>query len=113
MNIIERKITAVVDRHTVDAWDKALMLTSADTDSGEIIDQFSFVLGHSGIGLLEVDIKLVNGSDDCGPYVDAILFEDGCEMFCLEPGFESLCGTYSFETELFGIVTVEIVCEAS
>lgn len=46
---------------------------------------------------LEVDIKVVNS--ESGPYVDAVLFEDGHEIYALEPSFEQVRGEYRFELD--------------
>ena len=43
---------------------------------------------------LEVDLKLVNSAS--GPYIDAVLFEDGCEVQVLDPDFTRLEGDYHF-----------------
>ena len=45
---------------------------------------------------VEVDIKVVNG--DTGPYIDAVIFEDGNEIGFLEVG-ETLLGVYDFREE--------------
>ena len=42
----------------------------------------------------EADIKIVNS--ESGPYVDAVLFHNGCEVMCLEPEFEQFDGQYMF-----------------
>lgn len=42
---------------------------------------------------VEADIKVVNG--DSGPYIDAVWFDDGCEIGFLEVG-ETLLGEYIF-----------------
>ncbi len=42
---------------------------------------------------IEADIKVVNG--DGGPYVDAVLFEEGCEITFLDVG-DTLVGEYIF-----------------
>ena len=55
---------------------------------------------------LEVDIKVVNS--ESGPYVDAVLFENGSEVYALEPSFEQLRGEYRFELDGETIL-VEIV----
>lgn len=42
---------------------------------------------------IEADIKVVNGDD--GPYIDAVWFDDGCEIGFLEP-FYTFLGEYYF-----------------
>ena len=59
---------------------------------GEIIETFTAAFPG---GSYEVDIKIVNGDDYAGPYVDAVLFEDGNEICVLEPG-DTLEGEYWF-----------------
>lgn len=60
--------------------------------SAEVIDKFTadFKKGFS------VDIKVVNGEP---PYIDAILFKNGCEVYMLEAHEEFLLGAYVFECE--------------
>jgi hypothetical protein len=55
---------------------------------------------------LEVDIKVINS--ESGPYVDAVLFENGSEVYALEPSFEHIRGEYLFELDGEEIL-VEIV----
>lgn len=43
---------------------------------------------------IEADIKVCNS--DNGPWIDAVLFEDGSEVCVLEPGYKIL-GEYNFE----------------
>lgn len=61
--------------------------------NGVIIESFTAKVEDTS---LEVDIKLVDTED--GPYLDIILFEDGYEMYCLEPQYE-LNEEYEFEYE--------------
>ena len=51
---------------------------------------------------LEVDVKVVNS--ESGPYIDAVLFEDGREVYALPPSFDSICGEYIFEVDGYEIV---------
>lgn len=54
---------------------------------------------------IEADIKVCNS--DTGPYIDAVLFEDGCEIGFLEVG-GVLLGEYIFEdNDKMYVVTVE------
>lgn len=45
---------------------------------------------------IEVDIKLVQGEP---PYVDAVIFHNGNEIFPLEPEFEQYDGSYEFNVD--------------
>ena len=46
----------------------------------------------------EVDIKVCNtDTDECTPYIDAVLFKDGHEVGLLEPVFDKLDGEYEFD----------------
>ena len=53
---------------------------------GELLDRFSAILpgGH------EVVIKVVNGYP---PWIDAVLFKDGCLAYALKPAPTFLLGT--------------------
>lgn len=44
---------------------------------------------------IEVDIKLINCEQ---PFIDAVIFDSGNEIYCLEPYFEHIEGSYEFET---------------
>lgn len=51
----------------------------------------------------EVDIKVVNGNEECGPWLDVILFDDqGWEITALPPEGESVVGEFDFYVELDG-----------
>jgi len=52
---------------------------------------------------IEADIKVCGvkesqdaEEDECTPYIDAVLFENGNEIGCIEPGFDKLDGEYLF-----------------
>lgn len=50
---------------------------------------------------IEVDVKLVQGNTwphKSLPYVDTVVFKDGCEVIVMEPS-DSFVGYYSFEFE--------------
>lgn len=71
---------------------KWLALNSAVEDAGyeEMLYKVTAVFPMG----IEADIKLVNSSS--GPYVDAVLFRDGCEIALLEPSYETFEGEYIF-----------------
>jgi len=66
---------------------------SADYADDSLISRFTVALGEG----FEVDIKVVNGDESAGPYVDAVLFQHGQEIYCLEPSFETIEGEFNFE----------------
>lgn len=45
---------------------------------------------------IEVDIKVCNGSDASEPFIDAVIFEHGSELYPLDPRFDRLEGDYAF-----------------
>lgn len=57
--------------------------------SGDTIAVFTAEFG----GGFSADIKVVNGEP---PYIDAVLFKNGCEVYMVEP-HEFLLGVYVFE----------------
>ena len=81
-----------VYKHTAKFW--AECLTSPEElpayKSGQTIDTISVGFGDG----IEVDIKLVNGDS---PYVDAVIFNEGCELACLD-AYDELVGEYIFDT---------------
>lgn len=54
----------------------------------------------------EVDIKVVGCTDDV--YIDAVLFEGGHEILCLEPQYDRLEGEYIFHLEDDNQVVVNV-----
>lgn len=58
----------------------------------EVIAQFTAKFPDSSI---EADIKICNGD---GPYIDAVLFDNGYEVMMLEPSWE-ISEEYIFETD--------------
>jgi hypothetical protein len=106
------KVKADIPKEKAEQWNEMLDRETAVPDAGELIDHILIDLGSHG-GTLEVDIKLCNGSDDSGPYLDCILFEEGCEIDLLAPGEGPVEGEYTFVSSLLrdGIdrsLTVEI-----
>lgn len=103
---IRQKIT--LDPMAIDLVNLDLARTSRDPDSGELIETFTADLGDG----YEVDIKIVNGDEQAGPYVDAVLFHMGCELCCLEPGFDRVDGEYIFQTDDKKFI-VEVVADTN
>jgi len=49
---------------------------------------------------IEADIKVCGVKEaDCTPFVDAVIFDDGNELCCLEPCFDALDGRYIFQVD--------------
>lgn len=74
------------------------------SDAGEIetVKCFTAIFDDG----IEVDIKVCNS--DTGPYIDAVMFEDNCEIGFLEVR-DTLIGIYDFrEDQDFYRVIVEI-----
>ena len=61
-----------------------------DAGLDEVMNTFMANFGEG----IEADIKFCNG--DTGPYIDAVLFDEGSEVFVLEPS-DILEGEYVFE----------------
>jgi len=74
-----------------------LSKTCGDDNSGkeEILWSCSQIVSDDRGVILEIDVKIVNSGD--GPYIDAVLFENNKEVYCLEPSFEAVEGEYLFE----------------
>ena len=45
---------------------------------------------------IEADVKLVICEDDT-PYIEGVLFENGNQIACTEPDYNSILGEYNFE----------------
>lgn len=60
-----------------------------DAGRCEVLKTYTAFFGDD----IEADIKVCNG--DTGPWVDAVLFENGCEIGLLEPD-DTLEGEYVF-----------------
>lgn len=92
-----KKVIAVKDKTLTELNEiLSLQVGSSDYAQGETIETFSTDLLGDGY---EVDIKVVNGDDSAGAYIDAVLFLNGQEVYCLEPSFERLDGEYFFEVD--------------
>jgi len=63
-----------------------------DAGRDEVIYLFSVVFFDN----IEADIKVCNGD---GPFINAILFNNGSEVCVSEPAFDSLEGEYIFSYE--------------
>ena len=71
----------------------ALKVRSDDARKGEILWETTVVVSDR----LQADLKVVNGlNEGDAPYVDAVLFEDGAEVECLDIRDEFL-GEYRFK----------------
>ena len=92
-SVTYREVRATIPKDRHDFWRQCLSTRHRVDKYGDMIDCLTFDLGDG----YEIDLKLCNGDDDAGPYIDVVLFHDGCEVSCLEPEFEELEGEYSFE----------------
>ena len=76
----------------IEFWNHALQHKGRMDEHPEVIDKKTADFG----GGVEVDIKLCNTDDTdeqfdrSTPYLDIVLFIDGCEAGVLEPSFESI-----------------------
>lgn len=61
-----------------------------DSYDNEIVECLTAEFGNG----IEADIKVIN--TDNGPYIDAVLFHDNCDVCTLEPAYE-IKGEYYFE----------------
>ena len=85
----------------IEFWNHALQHKGRMSDQPDVIDKKTANFG----GGVEVDIKLCNtdGTDDNNagdastPYLDIVLFIDGCEAGCLEPRFFAIDNGYEFD----------------
>ena len=77
-------------------------LESAGEDKVDTIKTYTANFGDRGEGEIEVDIKVCQGDP---PFVDAVLFQDGHEVGCLEPEGD-LVGEYIFSSFLKDTYTV-------
>lgn len=68
-----------------------LELTEGIKDQPEILATYTVDFGNG----IEADIKVVNGCEDSGPYVDPVLFRDGNEVVVIEAA-DQLDGEYVF-----------------
>lgn len=97
-------------------WNEMLALTLAAPNESDVIDEISIDLGNS----LRVNFALCNGSDEpeneddeCGPFIEASLFEGDLMIDFLAQSDEKVEGWYTFVTSLLkdGVhrsLTVEI-----
>ncbi len=83
----------VFSKEKLESLNKLLEQTRrVDDEPKDIIETFTVKFKDGR----EADIKVVNGSEDSGPYIDAVLFEDGQEIAVCEPVFDELDGDYHF-----------------
>ena len=71
--------------------EEILQRTTGLSDEPDVIETFTVWLDDG----IEVDLKVCNGSEDSGPYVDAVLFHSGSEACVLEVS-DTLLGSYLF-----------------
>jgi len=99
-----------VSKVRVRNWQKYLNMDKAVPDAGEdeILDIITVDLGEG----LQVDIKLVNNAS--GPYIDAVMFDEGNECITLEPVYH-LIGDYCFKykSTKYIINVKEKICRTS
>lgn len=101
------KETITIKKDLVEVINEVLSLSQAVPESGfdEVLFLFTKEIPNTDF---EVDIKVVNSDSGC--YVDAVLFEDGHEVMCLEPSYDSIEGQYIFDLDEESIV-VEVTQE--
>lgn len=86
------EVTIYIPDKLADEMEKILAITEGyyePFDHDGTIETFTVKFG----AVIEADIKVCNGDT---PYVDPVLFENGCEVQVLDPA-EDLLGTYEFE----------------
>jgi hypothetical protein len=86
---VTKQIDADDARAWQDAMDSDTLVEGHDPDG--VLETFTFQFPGT---LFEADIKVCNG--DTGPWIDAVLFHNGSEVMCLDPG-TTLLGEYEFE----------------
>lgn len=69
--------------------------------TGGIITWWTTRLPSPWDKMIEADIKVVNGEP---PYVDAVLFSDGCEIDVCEPGGAPIEGDYRWHVDGYEFV---------
>ena len=82
-------------------------LDSAGEDKVGVIETYTAKFGDRGEGNVEIDIKVCQGDP---PFVDAVMFQDGSDVSCIEPDDE-LLGTYTFQSVLKDTYKVKLVPE--
>ena len=61
--------------------------------------KFTAEFGDKGEGDVQIDIKICDGGFDGTPFIDAVMFQDGHDVGCLEVR-DTLAGTYEFQSFL-------------
>ena len=92
LNIISKYIVVAIDKRIMQEMQKLLDkdMPVEDAGSDEVMNTFTVDFGDG----IEADIKFCN--TDNGPYIDAVLFNQGSEVFVLDPQY-IFEGEYSFE----------------
>lgn len=58
------------------------------------------------------DIKVCNGCEDAGPWIDAVMFHEGGEVQVIEPAFDEIEGEYIFTIDgVDRTVVIEVLKE--
>lgn len=91
-----KQIKFPIEKSRILQLDELIKSTTAIENCGEceVLDTITIPIPDS---VLEVDIKVVNS--ESGPYVDVVLFENGHEVACLPPAYDSVEGEYAFELD--------------
>ena len=89
LNIITKHVTCTLDKYIAQEIQTLLDKDVAVEDAGsdEIMNTFTVDFGDG----IQVDINFIN--TDSGPYLDAILFNQGSEVYVAEPSWQ-LVGEY-------------------
>ena len=85
------EVTLRVSLPDIREFNHILSMGEKSSDYGK--DEVIFCKTAKFDGGVEADIKLCNGDP---PFIDAVLFEDGCEVGVLDCGFEEIEGEYYF-----------------
>lgn len=63
------------------------------------VKTFTAEYGDCGEGSISIDIKVCEGGKDSTPFIDAVMFQDGNDVGCLEVR-DTLAGEYVFQNYL-------------
>lgn len=87
-----KQVTIKISKEVVDRINSYLLMntTLEGTKGCAVIETLT---ANFGLGI-EADIKVCNG--DSGPWIDAVLFENGHEIMILEPYHENIVSEYVF-----------------
>ena len=82
----------VIDAEVAKRWDAIIDSGEATSERGTL-NTWTVTFPND----FEADIKICGSAD--GPYIDAVLFQDGIEVLTLEPTYSSVLGEYIFRHE--------------